>query len=142
MQEIKQKQILRSFLGKPFALGDSSRGFDCFFMCYYYLYLLGNKLPKEWNGISLNNYKEIRKEDAVKSRNLMFDFMKEYTDVVTNGIRFGDILKLKPTFDSSKPSFLGIYNGNGDIMAVFVKKGIGITKMSSYSVLDIYRSRK
>ena len=141
-KKVKKRRILQALLGKPFALGDSSKGFDCFFMSYYYLYLLGNKLPREWKGVSLRGYKKIRDENVNKARELMFDFMKEHTDGTDNNIQFGDILRLKPKFNPSKPDFLAIYNGKGNIIAASVRKGICIMNLYDYKILDIYRSKK
>ncbi len=129
--EIKFVEATRKLVDCDYALGDTSKGYDCLSMLYA---VYGDKLPVEWNGWTLENYAERWKKG--EGRKEFIEFLSGLgISVSVNFMQKGDILIF--------PDGPGIYLGNDQLIRIFAGEICGgkvyPMKLSKQMTIDVRR---
>ena len=90
--------IIGRLVGIPYVLGGaaSGRGLDCFSSIYRYLAELGQDLPDEFKGLTLETYAGLFVEDPLQAKEIMVEFIDSVADPIDLSEAFaGDIHLLR-----------------------------------------------
>ncbi len=117
---IAANQIIDSFLGRPYFLGDPQKGLDCLNSILIYYESLGYKFPDEFEGVTRENYAEKWRKDEEKTRGTLGRFLMSLGRPIEKGFFQRDDLLL---FRAKEiPIFGQIYLGGGN-MGIVWKQG-------------------
>lgn len=119
VNDIEFAQKMSPFLGKPFSLGDRSKGWDCLNSMKAFFESVRMKFPDEFKGWTWGNYAERWKKE------MNFTIFKEFLfslgePVERNFILPGDII----IFEKAGYVSAGIYLGSGNFQAVSNPHGV------------------
>lgn len=119
MKDIEFAQKMSPFLGKPFALGDRLKGWDCLNSMAEFFESVGIDFPNEFKGWTWGNYVERWKKE------MNFKIFREFLfslgeSIDLNYILPGDIIIIEKAGYVSA----GIYLGSGNFQAVSNPHGV------------------
>jgi len=104
------------YLGKPFVLGDVTKGFDCISLILDFFGSFGFKFPEEFEGLTRENYAKewlLHPEETSAKRKRFFLSLGQTID--KKYFKRGDLL----LFENGTEFFCGIDLGNGNIKLLF-----------------------
>jgi cell wall-associated NlpC family hydrolase len=131
--------ITQKYVGAPYKLGGWSRtnGFDCFSLVYITAVRdFHIQLPKEFEGITLDDYHELWEEDRVDAMSRLITFIRSVTKRVKKNFQIsGDLLVLK----SKTGMFIGIMAGTDSVLSSFENVGVALTRLNQYEILEARR---
>lgn len=133
-------------IGRPYRLGGSAdaRGADCFSSIWDYLFqrLGPEKLPEQYEGLTMNTYADLYKEDPEQAKCIMIRLMKDLLhEIHPNKAAAGDILRLECKLgdDVEVVDFLAIDVGNGKFIMATESRGLVIWPKRFYKVRAAWR---
>lgn len=119
--KIKWAQIIDKYINKPYELGGwGNPGYDCFSVLVSILKDSGLYIPRnsEWNGIKINDYKNLWEEDEVKSKRFIREAFNKYLIKHDGPAQQGDVLLLTCGNEGLDESFLSLHASNKIISAI------------------------
>lgn len=124
-------EATKDLVNKTYELGK----IDCIHMVYNYLNTM-IKMPTEYNGLTLENYKDFFKLDPDAAREAMVEFLSNILDEIKIiEMLPGDIVVLTYCFS---PIFLGIVLANGMVL-ICSSEGIVSAPLGHYKIERIFR---
>ena len=124
--------LTKNYIDKKYELGKV----DCFRLIYDYL---EDKieLPKEFNGLTLETYGGLFKENPEKAGLLMVAFLETYlNEIALSEITSGDIVVLN--YNCGR-IFLGIVVANAKVLLVTIEKGVTVLPLKYYQIKRAFR---
>lgn len=117
------------FVDAKYALGDTSKGWDCLNSFLTFYRGLGVEFPVEYNGWTESNYVERFKQNPSEGVTILIEFIRSKSyPVEVPWIKGGDILIFSDG-ENSHP-YYGIYFGNGNVFIVTGKSGLKVFPLS------------
>ena len=135
--------VIGRLVGRPYALGEMGRGLDCFSSIYAYLGEAGQELPDEYQGLTLQTYADLFREDPGRAKEIMCEFMGSVADEIEPGLaRVGDVLLLKCRTKPEAGPALGIHGGGGNVVTSSREHGVTVYKLKNYTIERAWRCRR
>lgn len=131
-------ELTREYIARPYALGDRT-GLDCFSLIYDYMIRVGNDLPMEWRGLTLDNYAELFKQDPAEAKRVMVEFVDEHCREIKPGMAFAGDLLLLQLRDSDALPFLAIHGGQSMAIASAEDFGVRPWNLGHYIIRRAWR---
>lgn len=129
---VSLSKVTSDLVGTPYTLGKM----DCFMLIITYLRKKGIDIPEQYEGLTLNTYKDLFERDAQASKDIMIGFMDSILQpVMPRKAGPGDILLLKLRGRPKELPFLAINGGNSVVIFVIEEKGVVAFPLRYYSML-------
>lgn len=138
--------IMARLVGRPYCLGDLSRGLDCFSLIYQHIELMGYTMPAEFEGMTLGNYADLFLSDSSRAKEIMLGFVRSMLECIPPSRAFaGDVLVLRiraqgPAMCSA--IFLGIHGGGTNVVSATEEHGVSVYPLQGYEIMEAYRCRQ
>lgn len=125
-------EITQKLIGMEYELGKM----DCFSLILHYADILKYPLPKEYKGLTRENYKDLYLENPLLAKEIMIDFMIDnFKEIPLSKMFTRDILLL----EYKNRKFLAINGGNGNIIGASEKRGISAIPLKFYKILKVFK---
>ncbi len=125
-------RITQEIVGQQYELGSR----DCFRIVYDYLSRFIN-LPREWHGLTLEDYFQVFQQDPEEAKELIRQFLDEYLQSISSSKCFaGDILLLQHPEYSPFPA---IHAGNRHFIGADPNRGIMVFPLVSFEIKRAWR---
>ena len=112
--EIKFTELTRDLIDCDYALGDTSKGYDCVSAICHVYKGMGANIPDEWKGLTFETYATRFGGDHWEDDLIEFSRSLGHS-VEINYIRKGDLI----VFDKPPIRGPGIYLGNGYVFRIY-----------------------
>lgn len=115
--------VMKEYVGKPFLRGGRSiKGYDCIGFVYCYCLDIGAEFPTEYGDWDINNYHELYTRDEREAEDIMCRCFAGIGDeVAPQKVIAGDLVIVR---HQNGRLFPGIFVGNNQVMASFIKSGV------------------
>ena len=139
MKDIELSENMSRFVDCQYALGDTSRGWDCLSFIGYLYRSMGFKFQEEYKGITEYNYKDVWESGG--GRKELEEYLLTLGESVDVGhIRRGDLVVFRMHNGNAAP---GVYTGNGNVHVITEKGGRTIPfkmfERLKFKLIDIRR---
>ena len=93
----------------------------------------GIELPEEFNGVTLDTYKQLFQDEPAKAKKVMVEFIDSVLEPIPGYKAIpGDIYLL--SLEKNPLPFLAICAGNANIISVTESKGVTVFPLKTYKI--------
>lgn len=137
-QKLNLSSVISKYIGVPYKLGGRDlSGMDCLMMVNSIGRELGIKIPKEYRGITEENYSKLWSEFPEQAKFAFISYVLSLGEKVDNYCLFPpDLVLFK---DGKGVLGAGIYVGNGLILSSFVGDSVGLVNKRNYPIEAVIR---
>ncbi len=120
MKRFEFTQKIQKFIDAPFALGDTSKGWDCLNSLAEFYDSIGAKFPREFGEWNEQNYADGWLRDPSKARMTLIKFLRTLGEPVDkNYLMEGDLLIICPKIDKKVLDQIDSNSVRDDILKTF-----------------------